>query len=934
MNYLSPPRLGLLFVVSCSMWFAAAAASAQAPAARPGGQARGPRFVSPEVLSDRRITFRILAPKAETVRLTAGDIPGSINPGGVGRDLKKGDEGVWEITLGPIDSGAYRYTFNVDGVSVIDPRSPAISESNNNVWSVVYVPGADFMDRKDVPHGAVASVYYFSNVLGRTRRMHVYTPPGYESSQTKYPVFYLLHGAGDSDDSWTSVGRANFILDNLIAAGKAKPMIVVMPAGHSNNPANPPNPNAAPRPANAPTEFDEDFTKDLRLYIEKHYRVLADPAHRAIAGLSMGGGQTLSIALANPGDYGYFGVFSSGLFQRNLADWEKEHQGALDEADKSGLRLAWFRTGKDDFLMQNTRNTVELLKKHGFKPVFDESTGGHTWINWRQYLNEFAPQLFVTAEKGSEHASGSSAEPSRISGPVDTRFVPAGAFSAYIMYPARVLANPALAKLDLSDFAGIEKDIGFRPNDVEQFEWVFMFTQQSDGAQSPPRFGAAMQVRLTKPHGGEALVKHAIKHVEPEKADFAGKTYYRPSKDKNGYQANSPAIYLIDDRSFLIGDEPEIKAMLAAGEAKSPLAELMARLDPTADLSFYSETTDLIQQLRGGTASGGDLPSALKMLVNVADSIVGVHLSVKLTPEISLKGTVIAKDDAAAEKLLGTWPELKKVAEDSLARFRVEVGRAPPEVKPLGDYALAMLEKILSVTPERRGNEIVMQVDRLGTFDEFAKLLLPALTKAKRAAAATQSANNIRQLALAMFNYLDENRTFPPHAIYSKDGKPLLSWRVAVLKSFDPDLYKQFHLDEPWDSPNNKSLIAKMPSVFADSRGKPAGEGKTRYVVPVGAGTVFDGDKGTRITQITDGASNTLLIVEVGEDKAVTWTQPEDMPFDPAKPMSGLGTIPDDGFDVSFADGSVRRLKKAIDPETFRRLVLRADGEVIDLGKF
>jgi enterochelin esterase-like enzyme len=397
-------RRDVFVLIVASLFSLPQSASAQAPA-RPGGQPRGPQVVSPEILTDRRITFRILAPKAETVRLMAGDIPGSVNPGGAGRDLKKGDEGVWEITLGPVDPGAYRYYFNVDGVNVVDPRSPAISESNGNVWSVVYVPGSDFLDTKDVPHGAVAAVYYDSTTLGRTRRMHVLTPPGYESGDKKYPVFYLLHGAGDSDDSWTSVGRANFILDNLIAAGKAKPMIVVMPAGHTNNPANPPNPNAAPRPLTAPTEFDEDFTKDLRPYIEKHYRVLADPAHRAIAGLSMGGGQTLSIALANPGDYGYFGVFSSGLFQRNLPDWEKEHQAQLDEADKSGLRLAWFRTGKDDGLIRRTRETVDLLKKHGFKPVFDESTGGHTWINWRNYLKDFAPLLFTTNETASEHVA-------------------------------------------------------------------------------------------------------------------------------------------------------------------------------------------------------------------------------------------------------------------------------------------------------------------------------------------------------------------------------------------------------------------------------------------------------------------------------------------------------------------------------------------------
>jgi enterochelin esterase family protein len=216
--------------------------------------------------------------------------------------------------------------------------------------------------------------------------MHVYTPPGYESGQEKYPVFYLLHGAGDSDDSWTSVGRANFILDNLIAAGKAKPMIVVMPAGHTGpfSFGAPPPPSGDGRPNLGANAFETDFMKDLRPYVEK-----------AIAGLSMGGAQTLNIALAHLQDFGYAGVFSSGVFLRNAADWEKEHEKTLADAEaKKGLKLFWFNTGTEDFLMPRTRETVELFKKHGFEPVFKESAGGHTWINWRNYLNEFAPQLF------------------------------------------------------------------------------------------------------------------------------------------------------------------------------------------------------------------------------------------------------------------------------------------------------------------------------------------------------------------------------------------------------------------------------------------------------------------------------------------------------------------------------------------------------------
>jgi enterochelin esterase family protein len=252
------------------------------------------------------------------------------------------------------------------------------------------------MDRTDVPHGAVARIYYRSQALGKDRRMHVYTPPGYEAGAEKYPVLYLLHGAGDCDDSWTSVGRANFILDNLLTAGKAKPMIVVMPSGHTGpfsfimraTPSKDGNPIGN-------TRFEEEFEKDIRPYIEKHYRVQTGRKDRAIAGLSMGGAQTLNLVTAHSKEFGYVGVFSSGVVFGKTADWEKEHEKGLEHADaRTGLKLLWFATGKGDFLVTRTRETVELFKKHGFSPIFQETDGGHTWINWQKYLHEFAPQLF------------------------------------------------------------------------------------------------------------------------------------------------------------------------------------------------------------------------------------------------------------------------------------------------------------------------------------------------------------------------------------------------------------------------------------------------------------------------------------------------------------------------------------------------------------
>ena len=388
---------------SLSVLLVAVISLVQAPTLALGQAAtQPPAFASPEILPDRRIAFRLYAPEATSVTLRGSDIPAAAR---TDAKFAKGDNGVWEMTTGVIEPGAYRYVFVVNGVGAIDPRNTAISESNTTTWSVAVVPGSDVMDSRAVPHGAVATVYYQSAALGRTRRMHVYTPPGYESGKGKYPVFYLLHGAGDCDDSWTSVGRANFILDNLIASGKAKPMIVVMPAGHTNAGG---GGRGAPQAGGQPPrdEFIEDFVGDVMPYVEKNYRVIADRAHRAIAGLSMGGSQTIGVAIPRLEKFGYVGVYSSGLLGRAGAGapgtnapfgaaWEQQNLAALDNAaTKKGLKLLWFATGVEDGLMPNTKSTVELLKRHGFSPVFKESPGGHTWLNWRAYLIEFAPQLF------------------------------------------------------------------------------------------------------------------------------------------------------------------------------------------------------------------------------------------------------------------------------------------------------------------------------------------------------------------------------------------------------------------------------------------------------------------------------------------------------------------------------------------------------------
>ena len=354
-----------------------------------------PPLVSPEVSPDRKVTFRLLAPKADSVKVMGGDMPGN----GPGTAMTKGANGVWEATVGPLPGGAYRYNFNAGGLTLLDPRNPANSESNNNVWSMVTVPGDDRFDTKQVPHGAVAAVTYYSTELKRHRRMTIYTPPGYENGKEKYPVFFLLHGASDSDHSWSSVGRAGVILDNLIAEKKAKPMIMVMPAGHTNA--------GGFRVPGAADEFAKDFVTDIMPFVDNHYRVQKGRAHRAIAGLSMGGNQTLAVGIPHLDKFAYLGVFSSGLIgefgptrpgaptRPAGPSFEERHKAELDNpALKKGLKLVWFGIGKEDFLLKTAEGTVALLKKHSFDVTYKETAGGHTWLNWRDYLAEFAPKLF------------------------------------------------------------------------------------------------------------------------------------------------------------------------------------------------------------------------------------------------------------------------------------------------------------------------------------------------------------------------------------------------------------------------------------------------------------------------------------------------------------------------------------------------------------
>jgi enterochelin esterase family protein len=349
--------------------------------------------VSPEVLSDRRVTFRIYAPKASEVTLRGDwmEAPGPIK-------LEKDGQGVWSVTVGPLGPDFYSYAFNVDGVKTLDPKNPTIKQGISSLDNMFSLPGAEaaFQDNKPVPHGDIRKVWYHSATLGMQRRMHVYTPPGYDSSPGRYPVFYLLHGGGDEDSGWSTIGRAGFILDNLLAEQKAKPMLVVMPNGSLPRPTNRSQaPDAATARAAAQEQFTQELLKEIIPYVEKNFRVLPGRENRALAGLSMGGGQTLRAVTSHPDQFAYVGVWSAGVGQ-NAADFEKRNAAFLDNPDKVNrlVKLFAISVGDKDFALAGSRNLAELLYKRGIKNELHVSGGGHTWINWRHYLNEFAPRLF------------------------------------------------------------------------------------------------------------------------------------------------------------------------------------------------------------------------------------------------------------------------------------------------------------------------------------------------------------------------------------------------------------------------------------------------------------------------------------------------------------------------------------------------------------
>jgi enterochelin esterase-like enzyme len=346
-----------------------------------------PRVSSPEVHADRRVTFRLLAPNVRDVTVSGEFMQGS-------RPLEKAENGVWTLTVGPLEPEIYHYTFTIDGVRTIDPANPEVKTGStaSTLQSVLEVRGDTpaFYDGRPVPHGDVRTHWFESKSLDGLRRVTVYTPPGYDSDlKRRYPVLYLFHGANADETAWVRRGRMNLILDNLIADRKAAPFIVVMPFGYGVPPGAP-----APAGQTNTSVFGKHLVDEVMPYIESRYRTLPTRDQRAIAGLSMGGGQALTIGLNKLNLFGYVAGFSSGFGAG--ADFSKTSAGAIASPDATNrkLRLLWVGCGKEDGAFAASKSFSEFLTKHGVQHTFRETPGAHTWIVWRRHLLEVAPLLF------------------------------------------------------------------------------------------------------------------------------------------------------------------------------------------------------------------------------------------------------------------------------------------------------------------------------------------------------------------------------------------------------------------------------------------------------------------------------------------------------------------------------------------------------------
>lgn len=520
-------------------------------------------------------------------------------------------------------------------------------------------------------------------------------------------------------------------------------------------------------------------------------------------------------------------------------------------------------------------------------------------------------------------------------GKIDISYVSRQAIAIATLRPQQVLRSPATQAMpvEVASAAGL-KYLGLDPADVDE---VVVFAEPP--LPGAPQYGVILH--LAKPFALAGIGADFRAHTQP--AELVGQTYLRST------QLALPSFYMPDDRTLLAMPDVTLRRVLSAqdGGQTSPLMDRVHNLPGGNDLYVALDVATLRPMISPLLAmvvmqQGEKFPAQFRPLLETPNLISAAELTFNLSNVGPSSLAVHCNDEASARKLQSI---VDSVLESAQAEMKAEIAAQLESDNPVerayGSYLQRMSEQWIDVIrPDREGPTLIVfrtmggeaagqqQLTSTAVAGVLVALLLPAVQAAREAARRAQSMNNLKQLVLALFNYEDSYKSFPAHAIYDASGKPLLSWRVQILPYLEEQaLYNEFHLDEPWDSPHNKKLLTRMPDVFQNPT-SPMPEGKTNYLAVVGKECVFDGSaEGMKLQKITDGLSNTILLVEADSDRAVEWTKPADWQFDVKNPKNGLGSLRPGGWLTAFADGSVMLIDGTIDTKTLKAKFTRAGKE-------
>ncbi len=518
---------------------------------------------------------------------------------------------------------------------------------------------------------------------------------------------------------------------------------------------------------------------------------------------------------------------------------------------------------------------------------------------------------------------------------IDLGYVTPGAVAAVAAFPRRVLTAPEMEMMPLEVLTALGmKELGFDPLEIE---WVLAFVElPENGAMQAGPPPVAIVLRSAKPFGeGKILGKLWDRTAE---AQLDGKTY------RKAMTPMDPSIYRPDEYTLIVASGDFLPRLLSnhASPEKGRVTKVLGRMKelPDATVLLFVEP---LRPLLAMPLAMAPLPPPLADVKRVPELLTSVGAKVNLRGEPSLTLMLRANDKDAAvelEKIIDMAIDMAR--QSMLADLAKQENSDDPVEQAVAKYMKRISNKMFEpFRPVRNGAKLTLTTDTgdnpqmasMATSGILVALLLPAVQAAREAARKIQSRNNLKQIGLAMHNYAQVHKTFPPAYSVDKDGKPLLSWRVLILPYLEGEgdrLYKQFHLDEPWDSEHNKALIGQMPMVYLSPNSALAGQGKTNYLTPRNERSIFPGTEAIGFAKIRDGTSNTIITLEVPDSSAVVWTKPDDFQYDEDNPLKGLAGMRPHGFLAGFADGSVQTISSMIDLTVLKALFTRDGKETID----